>query len=168
MSTRTIKKYPNRRLYDTELSRYITVSDLRQLIVEGDEFIVVDVASGDEITRTVLLQIINEQETGGQPLFTTEILTNLIRFYGGSTQKMFTDYLGRSLGLFVEQQQAYQDRLADFLGQTSVGAMSEMAKRNLEVWQDVQDNFLRSAGLVTSGDPHKKRTGKTTKKTDQD
>ncbi len=168
MSTRTIKKYPNRRLYDTELSRYITVSDLRQLIVEGDEFIVVDVASGDEITRTVLLQIINEQETGGQPLFTTEILTNLIRFYGGSTQKMFTDYLGRSLGLFVEQQQAYQDRLADFLGQTSVGAMSEMAKRNLEVWQDVQDNFLRSAGLVTSGDPHKKRTGKTTKKPDQD
>jgi|TARA_B100000959_G_scaffold85135_2_gene90522 polyhydroxyalkanoate synthesis repressor PhaR len=168
VSTRTIKKYPNRRLYDTELSRYITVSDLRQLIVEGDEFIVVDVASGDEITRTVLLQIINEQETGGQPLFTTEILTNLIRFYGGSTQKMFTDYLGRSLGLFVEQQQAYQDRLADFLGQTSVGAMSEMAKRNLEVWQDVQDNFLRSAGLVTSGDPHKKRTGKTAKKPDQD
>jgi polyhydroxyalkanoate synthesis repressor PhaR len=168
VSTRTIKKYPNRRLYDTELSRYITVSDLRQLIVEGDEFIVVDVASGDEITRTVLLQIINEQETGGQPLFTTEILTNLIRFYGGSTQKMFTDYLGRSLGLFVEQQQAYQDRLADFLGQTSVGAMSEMAKRNLEVWQDVQDNFLRSAGLVTSGDSHKKRTGKTAKKPDQD
>jgi len=70
MSTRTIKKYPNRRLYDTELSHYITVSDLRQLIVEGEEFIVIDVASGDNITRSVLLQIINEQESSGQPLFT--------------------------------------------------------------------------------------------------
>ena len=93
MNTRTIKKYPNRRLYDTELSHYITVSELRQLIVEGEEFIVIDVASGDNITRGVLLQIINEQESSGQPLFTTEILTNLIRFYGGTTQKMFTDYL---------------------------------------------------------------------------
>ena len=77
---RTIKKYPNRRLYDTEVSRYITVSDLRQLIIEGEEFEVVDVASGDDLTRMVLLQIINEQESGGQPLFTTEILTHLIRF----------------------------------------------------------------------------------------
>lgn len=145
---RTIKKYPNRRLYDTEVSRYITVSDLRQLIVDGEEFEVVDVSSGDDITRTVLLQIINEQESGGQPLFTTEILTALIRNYGGATQKMFTDYLDRSLSLFVEQQQAYQSRFAEFLGQTSVGAMSEMAKRNLEVWQDVQQNFLRSAGLL--------------------
>ena len=63
---RTIKKYPNRRLYDTEVSRYITVSDLRQLIIEGEEFEVVDVASGDDLTRMVLLQIINEQESGGQ------------------------------------------------------------------------------------------------------
>jgi polyhydroxyalkanoate synthesis repressor PhaR len=169
VSARTIKKYPNRRLYDTELSHYITVSDLRQLIVEGEAFMVIDVASGDDITRSVLLQIINEQESSGQPLFTTEILTNLIRFYGGPTQKMFTDYLGRSLGLFVEEQQAYQDRLADFLGQTSVGAMSEMARRNLEVWQDVQDNFLRSAGLVKSTDhPRTKRSSKAGKKPAQD
>ena len=169
MSTRTIKKYPNRRLYDTELSHYITVSDLRQLIVEGAEFMVIDVASGDNITRSVLLQIINEQESHGQPLFTTEILTHRIRLYGGTTQKMFTDYLERSLGLFVEQQQAYQDRLADFLGQTSVGTMSEMARRNLEVWQDVQDNFLRSAGLVKSTDrPRSKRSSKASKKHTQD
>jgi polyhydroxyalkanoate synthesis repressor PhaR len=65
---RTIKKYPNRRLYDTEVSRYITISDLRQLIIEGEEFEVVDVASGDDLTRAVLLQIINEQESGGDPL----------------------------------------------------------------------------------------------------
>ena len=159
---RTIKKYPNRRLYDTEVSRYITVSDLRQLIVDGEEFGVVD------ITRSVLLQIINEQENGGQPLFTTEILTNLIRFYGGTTQKMFTDYLDRSLSLFVEQQQAYQDRFAEFLGQSSVGVMSEMAKRNLEVWQDAQKNFLRSTGFTsddsgTSSKPSGKAGKKPTK-----
>ena len=162
---RIIKKYPNRRLYDTELSHYITISDLRQLIVGSEEFQVVDAASGDDITRSTLLQIINEQESGGQPLFTTEILTNLIRFYGGSTQKMFTDYLDRSLTLFVEQQQAYQDRLADFLGQTSMGAMSEMARRNMEVWQDVQQNFLESAGLVKTADkPSSKSTSKADKK----
>ena len=169
MQTRQSKQYPTRQLYDTELSHYLTVSDLRQLIVEGEEFIVIDVASGDNITRSVLLQIINEQESSGQPLFTTEILTHLIRFYGGTTQKMFTDYLERSLGLFVEQQQAYQDRLADFLGQTSVGTMSEMARRNLEVWQDVQDIFLRSAGLVQSADHLRtKRSAKAPKKPTQD
>ncbi|HCY14084.1 MAG TPA: hypothetical protein DG414_09625 [Gammaproteobacteria bacterium] len=93
------------------------------------------------------------------------MLTNLIRFYGGSTQKMFTDYLDRSLTLFVEQQQAYQDRLADFLGQTSMGAMSEMARRNMEVWQDVQQNFLESAGLVKTADkPSSKSTSKADKK----
>ena len=117
----------------------------------------------------MLLQIINEQESGGQPLFTTEILTHLIRFYGGSTQKMFTDYLNRSLELFVDQQQVYQDRLTEFLGQTSVGMMSEMAKRNLEAWQDVQQNFLRSAGLVKdeAGDS-KRRTDKPAKKSADD
>ena len=163
-ATRIIKKYPNRRLYDTELSHYITISDLRQLIVGSEEFQVVDAASGDDITRSTLLQIINEQESGGEPLFTTEILTNLIRFYGGSTQKMFTDYLDRSLTLFVEQQQAYQDRLADFLGQTSMGAMSEMARRNMEVWQDVQQNFLESAGLAKTADkPSSKSTSKADK-----
>ena len=166
---RTIKKYPNRRLYDTEVSRYITISDLRQLIIEGEEFEVVDVARGDDLTRAVLLQIINEQESGGQPLFTTEILTHLIRFYGGSTQKMFTDYLNRSLELFVDQQRVYQDRLTEFLGQTSVGMMSDMAKRNLETWQDVQQNFLRSAGLVKDevGDA-KRRTDKPAKKSTDD
>ena len=117
----------------------------------------------------MLLQIINEQESGGQPLFTTEILTHLIRFYGGTTQKMFTDYLNRSLELFVDQQQVYQDRLTEFLGQTSVGMMSEMAKRNLEAWQDVQQNFLHSAGLVKDeGGDATRRTDKPAKKSADD
>ena len=82
---------------------------------------------------------------------------------------MFTDYLNRSLELFVEQQQVYQDRLTEFLGQNSVGMMSEMAKRNLEAWQDVQQGFLRSAGLVKDApDSSSRRAEKPAKKPTKD
>ena len=156
---RIIKKYRNRRLYDTNLSRYVTVANLRQLIVKGVEFEVQDASTGEDITRNILLQIINEQEAGGEPLLTTEILTRMIRFYGEATQQAFTDYLDRSLGLFVEQQQAYQDQFADLLEKSSVGPLSNLAKQNLEIWQEVQQNFLASAGLAPN-----RNTGSTTAK----
>lgn len=146
---RIIKKYPNRRLYDTELSRYITVSDLRQLIVDGGDFQVQDANTGEDITRIILLQIINEQETGGEPLFTTDLLMKMIRYYGGSSQRLFTDYMTRSLDLFVQQQKAYQDQFAEFIGNTPMNTMSELARKNMEAWQEVQQNFFKSAGLVT-------------------
>ncbi len=148
---RIIKKYRNRRLYDTNLSRYVTVANLRQLIVGGVDFEVQDANTGEDITRNILLQIINEQEAGGEPLLTTEILTRMIRFYGEATQQAFTDYLDRSLGLFVEQQQAYQDQLADLLEKSSVGPLSNLAKQNLEIWQEVQENLLKSTGLTPDG-----------------
>ena len=156
---RIIKKYRNRRLYDTELSRYITVANLRQLIVEGVDFKVQDANTGGDITRNILLQIINEQEAGGEPLLTTEILTRMIRFYGDATQHAFSDYLNKSLGLFMEQQQAYQDQFADLLEKSSVGPLSNLAKQNLEIWQEVQQNFLASAGLAPN-----RNTGSTTAK----
>ena len=156
---RIIKKYRNRRLYDTELSRYITVANLRQLIVEGVDFKVQDANTGGDITRNILLQIINEQEAGGEPLLTTEILTRMIRFYGDATQHTFSDYLNKSLGLFMEQQQAYQDQFADLLEKSSVGPLSNLAKQNLEIWQEVQQNFLASAGLAPN-----RNTGSTTAK----
>jgi|TARA_B100001964_G_scaffold204909_1_gene234977 polyhydroxyalkanoate synthesis repressor PhaR len=149
---RVIKKYPNRRLYDTHLSQYVTVADLRQLIVDGVDFEVQDANTGEDISRHILLLIISDQETKGEPLFTTEILTRMIRFYGGASQQAFTDYLGRSLGLFMEQQQAYQDQLTDFLGKSSLGTLSNLAKQNLEIWQEAQQNFLRSAGLAPNRD----------------
>jgi len=161
---RIIKKYRNRRLYDTNLSRYVTVANLRQLIVEGVDFEVQDANTGEDITRNILLQIINEQEAGGEPLLTTEILTRMIRFYGEATQQAFTDYLDRSLGLFVEQQQAYQDQFADLLEKSSVGPLSNLAKQNLEIWQEVQQNFLASAGLT----PNRNTGSATAKKEPQD
>ena len=84
MSVRVIKKYPNRRLYDTELSRYVTLVDVRELVMEGHEFKVVDTANDDDITRAILLQIMLEEESGGTPLFSAKMLSQMIRFYGGT------------------------------------------------------------------------------------
>ena len=93
---RIIKKYPNRRLYDTEISSYITIEDVRQLIVDGEDFEVRDAKTGDDLTRTVLLQIITEQEQDGEPMLSTQLLSHIIRFYGDSMQGFMGNYLERS------------------------------------------------------------------------
>ncbi len=148
---RVIKKYPNRRLYDTELSRYITLADLQELVIGGEPFVVRDTSSGEDITRTILLQIIAEQESGGDPLFTTDILTRFIRFYGASMQGAFSAYLERSLGLFDQQQKAFQDQMREAmkLQGDPLAKISEMTQRNLEIWQDIQNSFFNAAGLAT-------------------
>lgn len=153
---RIIKKYPNRRLYDTEQSRYITLSDLQQLITEGHEFQVKDASTDADITRNILLQIIAEQESGGKPIFTTDILMRIIGFYGDSVQDALTQYLQRSLSLFDEQQKAFQDQLqGTMLDNPMASLMTEMTKKNLEIWQDVQNSFFDAAGL-TDADEKKK------------
>jgi polyhydroxyalkanoate synthesis repressor PhaR len=154
---RVIKKYPNRRLYDTELSRYITLADLRKLIMDGSDFQVRDAGSGEDLTRTILLQIITDQECGGKPLFTTDILTKMIRFYGDSTQDIFTDYLGQSLEIFAQQQKTYRDQLADLMQGTPAGAISTLARQNFEMWSDVQRRFLGAAGGKAPGPGKKTR-----------
>ena len=152
---RIIKKYPNRRLYDTEISRYITLSDLRAAILKGVKFQVMDANTGDDITRTILLQIITEQESGGTPLFTTDILTQMIRFYGDSARDVFTDFLAKSLELFAQQQSAYQEQINQSVTHNSVNTMAEMTKRNMEIWSDVQESFLNAAGISTSKEKEK-------------
>jgi len=144
-SPRVIKKYPNRRLYDTEQSRYITLADLQKLAESGVSFEVKDATSGDDITRMILLQIIADQESGGKPVFTTDILTRIIRFYGGSAQDALTSYLEQSLSLFEQQQRHFQEQVRDAMQNNPVNAMSELAQRNLEIWQDVQKQFFEAA-----------------------
>src|SRR3546814_4519264 len=95
--TRVIKKYPNRRLYDTDISSYITIEDVRQLIVDGEDFEVRDAKSGDDLTRQVLLQIIAEHEQDGQPMLSTQLLSQIIRLYGDSLQGFMGTYLDRSI-----------------------------------------------------------------------
>ena len=142
---RIIKKYPNRRLYDTEISKYITLEDVRKLVLEGVDFCVKDVKTDEDLTRSILLQIISEQEHEGDPMFSTRTLTQLIRFYGNAYQVAFSDYLQNSLDIFTTQQQQFQERLQKTVASGPLSAMSEMTQRNMELWQQVQDNFFRAA-----------------------
>jgi polyhydroxyalkanoate synthesis repressor PhaR len=139
---RIIKKYPNRRLYDTEISSYITIEDVRQLILEGEQFEVRDAKSGDDLTRSVLLQIIADQEQqDGEPMLSTRMLSQLIRFYGDSLQGFMGNYLERSMQVFLDQQQVFRQQMGNLLGQGPWAMMNQMTERNMELWQEFQRNM---------------------------
>lgn len=146
--SRVIKKYPNRRLYDTEVSRYITIADLKKLIIDGIDLEVIDASSGNNITRTVLLQIITEQEAGQDPLFSTDVLTQMIRNYGSSTHDVFSNYVSQSMELFVSNQRKLQQQFSEMVPENAVDTLSDLTRRNLEIWKNVQDSFLQTAGLT--------------------
>lgn len=142
---RIIKKYPNRRLYDTEISSYITLEEVRQLVVDGEEFEVRDAKSGENLTRSVLLQIISEHEDRGQPMFTTQLLSQVIRFYGDSLQGFMGSYLEKSLQVFLDQQQQFRSQLNNIMGRTPWSMLNDMTERNMDVWKSVQQGFLTDA-----------------------
>ncbi len=144
---RIIKKYPNRRLYDTEISKYITLDDVKQLVLDGIAFSVTDVKTEEDLTRSILLQIISEQEHNGEPLLSTESLTQLIRFYGNSYQNVFSSYLEKSLEIFTAQQREFQERLSQTVATTPLEAMQKMTKQNIDMWQQIQNNFFRASGI---------------------
>jgi polyhydroxyalkanoate synthesis repressor PhaR len=146
---RIIKKYPNRRLYDTEISSYITIEGVRQLIVDGEDFEVRDAKTGDDLTRTVLLQIITEQEQDGEPILSTQLLSHIIRFYGDSMQGFMGNYLERSMTLFMEQQQQFRQQMGGMLGQTPWTMMNQLTERNMELWQEFQRNLSGGLGRPT-------------------
>ena len=137
---RIIKKYPNRRLYDTEISSYITIEDVRQLILDGESFEVRDAKSGEDLTRSVLLQIISEQEQDGEPILSTQLLSQIIRFYGDSLQGFMGNYLERSMQMFLEQQGQLRNQLGGVLGQTPWALMNQLTERNLQFWNELQKN----------------------------
>jgi polyhydroxyalkanoate synthesis repressor PhaR len=143
--TRIIKKYPNRRLYDTEISSYITLEEVRQLVVDGEKFSVRDAKSGDDLTRSVLLQIITEHEDRGQPMFTAELLSQVIRFYGDSLQGFMGSYLEKSLQVFLDQQQQFRSQLNNIMGRTPWSMLNEMTERNMDMWKSMQQGFLTDA-----------------------
>jgi polyhydroxyalkanoate synthesis repressor PhaR len=101
---RTIKKYPNRRLYDTDSSSYITLADVKQLVMTRSAFVVVDAKTREDLTRSILLQIILEEEAGGAPMFTEQLLSNIIRFYGHAMQGLMGNYLEKNIQTFMELQ----------------------------------------------------------------
>jgi polyhydroxyalkanoate synthesis repressor PhaR len=143
---RVIKKYPNRRLYDTHISRYITLEEVRQLVLNNIRFKVEDKRSKEDITRTILLQVISEQEEGGDPIFSSELLTHMIRFYGDPMQTSISRYLEMSLQLFQQQQVHFADQLKDLLGQAQhpVQRLKDLAERQVPIWRSVRKEFLKN------------------------
>ena len=149
-ATRIIKKYPNRRLYDTEISSYITLEDVRQLIIDGETFEVRDAKTGEDLTRQVLLQIITEHEQDGQPMLSTQLLSQLIRFYGDSLQGFMGNYLERSMQLFLDQQQQFRQQMGGLLGQTPWTMLNQLTGRNMELWKDFQSNLASGLGSAAA------------------
>lgn len=120
---RLIKKYPNRRLYDTRTSTYITLADVKELVLKHEDFRVVDAKAGDDLTRSILLQIILEEEAGGAPMFTSDLLSQMIRFYGHAMQGMMGQYLENNVTAFSDMQKKLQDQAKHLYGDNT--AMSK-------------------------------------------
>jgi polyhydroxyalkanoate synthesis repressor PhaR len=113
-SLRLIKKYPNRRLYDTCTSAYITLSDVKQLVLDNEAFKVVDAKTDEDLTRSILLQIILEEEAGGSPLFSAQMLSQIIRFYGDAMQGMMGAYLEKTMQAFLEIQSKFHEQSRNY------------------------------------------------------
>ncbi|MDB5803996.1 MAG: polyhydroxyalkanoate biosynthesis repressor PhaR [Betaproteobacteria bacterium] len=175
--TRMIKKYPNRRLYDTQTSTYITVTDVKQLVLDQEDFKVIDAKSGDDLTRAILLQIILEEESGGKPIFSANVLSNIIRFYGHAMQGMMGMYLEKNVQAFLD----IQDRMAEqskalftatgkgpqsaagnadawaqfmnFQGPMMQGMMSNYIEQSKNMFLQMQDQFQNQAKTMFTGFP---------------
>jgi polyhydroxyalkanoate synthesis repressor PhaR len=143
---RLIRKYSNRRLYDTGGSRHVTLDDLRQLVVAGEKIKVIDDKSGEDLTRSVLLQIIAEQEQGGAPVLNSELLEMVIRFYGGPMQALLSRYLEQAFTTMLRQQQAMQSEMAKAL-QTPFAPLADLVRKNMEVWEQMQAATREAFGV---------------------
>lgn len=143
---RIIKKYPNRRLYDTAISSYITLDDVRRLVIEQIPIKVVDARSQEDITHSTLLQIIIEQEESGPPLFTIDSLQRMIRSYGGTMQAFLSKIFEQGMEVYSQQQSLFKGAVSDNLSledvKDPVRLMADVAQRNLAHWQQLQQQWL--------------------------
>jgi polyhydroxyalkanoate synthesis repressor PhaR len=133
----TIKKYANRRLYNTGTSTYVTLEDLAAMVKKGEDFVVYDAKTGEDITRSVLTQIIFEQENkeGGQNLLPITFLRQLIRFYGDSMQMLVPRYLEVSIESLTREQEKFRNQMAQAFGVGGFGALEDQVRRNMEMFE---------------------------------
>jgi polyhydroxyalkanoate synthesis repressor PhaR len=142
-----IKKYANRRLYHTGTSTYVTLEDLARMVKNGEDFVVTDAKTGEDITRSVLGQIIFEQEgRGGQPLLPIAFLRQLIRFYGDQMQALIPSYLESSLSAFTRNQDTLREQMARALSGDALGAIEEQSRRNMEMFSDAMRMWMPFSG----------------------
>jgi polyhydroxyalkanoate synthesis repressor PhaR len=170
---RIIKKYPNRRLYDTETSTYITLAEVKDLVLQYKEFQVQDAKSGEDLTRAILLQIILEEESGGVPMFSTDMLANIIRYYGHSMQGLMGSYLERSIHAFHEAQKRFQEQAQALMPKAPADAFANMMAGGQQIPQvmggylekgakaviDMQDELRSQALKLFSGFPYGAASG---------
>jgi polyhydroxyalkanoate synthesis repressor PhaR len=139
---RLIKKYANRRLYDSSQSRHITLEDIRMLIVKGEKLKVVEDKTGHDITRHILLQVIAEQEQFGRPILSTKVLEAIIRFYGNAMQGFLAGFLEKSVETFLNQQEALQAQISKIVSSTPISTVADITRQNLETLSKVQETML--------------------------
>lgn len=161
VSLRTIKKYPNRRLYDTSSSSYITLADVKQLVMTRSAFVVRDAKTQEDLTRSILLQIILEEEAGGAPMFTEDLLANIIRFYGNSMQGVMGNYLEKNIQTFMELQAKLSeqskglnpDLWAQFIKSQSPlmqGVMGSYVEQSKALFTQMQEQLQKQSEQVLS------------------
>ena len=150
---RVIRKYANRRLYDATASRHVTNDDIRRLIAGGERVQVVDDRSGEDLTRTVLLQIIAEQEQFGAPVLSVQLLEGIIRFYGNPVQDLLSRYLEQSLGTVMQQQRTVQQQLAKAMEgpMAPLAPLAEMTRQNMEMWTRMQATMMAALSPQAGG-----------------
>jgi polyhydroxyalkanoate synthesis repressor PhaR len=174
---RLIKKYPNRRLYDTQTSTYITLADVKQLVLEHENFQVVDAKSGEDLTRQILLQIILEEESGGVPMFSAQMLAQIIRFYGNAMQGIMGSYLEKNIQAFIDIQAKLQEQSKAFYETNKIGPemwaqfvnmqapmiqsmMSNYIEQSKNLFVQMQENMQNQARSMFTGFPFQQPTEK--------
>jgi polyhydroxyalkanoate synthesis repressor PhaR len=167
---RLIKKYPNRRLYDTQTSTYITLADVKQLVLDHENFQVLDAKSGDDLTRPILLQIILEEEAGGVPMFSAQMLSQVIRFYGNAMQGMMGSYLEKNIQAFIDIQGKLSEQSKAFYETNKIGPemwtqfvnmqspmiqsmMSNYIEQSKNLFVQMQENMQNQARSMFTGFP---------------
>jgi polyhydroxyalkanoate synthesis repressor PhaR len=138
---RILKKYPNRRLYDTQNSSYITLIDVKKMVLDGQDFLVRDAKTGEDLTRSILLQIILEEEAGGMPMFSSHALAQIIRFYGHAMQGMMGSYLEKNIQAFA----ALQKRLGDPAKGSSPELWAQFMSGQAPVMQKLMGDYLEQS-----------------------
>jgi polyhydroxyalkanoate synthesis repressor PhaR len=134
---RIIKKYPNRRLYDTEKSQYVTLQQIRSLVLDEIPFVVIDQKSEDDITRSILLQIIFEQESETNPLFSNDNLERFIRYYNAGAHTGFSDYIGKSMSFFQQQQREFSKAVSGVASHNPMSFWTDMTQKNIDSWRQM-------------------------------
>ncbi|KAB2874177.1 MAG: polyhydroxyalkanoate synthesis repressor PhaR [Burkholderiaceae bacterium] len=168
--SRILKKYPNRRLYDTRASSYITLADVKKMVLDNEPFEVRDAKTGEELTRSILLQIILEEESGGVPMFSTQTLAQIIRFYGHAMQGMMGQHLERNLQAFVDLQRRFSEQAQGMFdaktftpeawsqlmgGQAPMmqNLMGSYLEQSKNLFQQMQEQMQKHAGAMFPGMP---------------